>query len=168
MNTEYETTGVEREPHGPAYVADPREMVGLPAPDFAALAEHERDEQLEAAVQNIIFEREQLNPHTPRDVAAREAIALVREASPRAYTDRLTLPAELVEAGWQILNSRDETTWHDIGQVVDCADPGCTTTAGIGDEDVSCIVLVGEAWGDGFAHFPTTALVDVRIPAGDR
>jgi hypothetical protein len=61
VSVERVPTGAEREPSGPH---------GMPA----------NDRELEAAVQNIIFEREQLNPHTERDVAAREAIALVRKA----------------------------------------------------------------------------------------
>lgn len=115
------------DPTSPSFYVDPREMVGLPAPDLGLVAAHQSDAELETRVRNTIYDREQ-------GVVSR----------------RLAL---------------DEQTWRDIADVVDCDDPGCEVTAGIGDPGVTCIVLVGEAWADGFSHYPTSALVDVRIPA---
>lgn len=89
------------------------------------------------------------------------------KASAPAYTHRLTIRADEIETPstgpkWQIVDARDEVTWHDLDAVVDC---------NLGDRcpdkvpGRECVVLVGKAWADGFAHMPEDTPVVVRIPA---
>ncbi|GAA2327376.1 hypothetical protein [Dactylosporangium salmoneum] len=90
------------------------------------------------------------------------------------YTTRLTLCADSIERaytdtgnlapGWQILDARDEISWHDITGVAECEDKTCEVSDEPGGP---CVVIVSAAWGDGFAHLRHDALLQVRIPAGD-
>jgi hypothetical protein len=128
------------------------------------------DPELETRVRNTIYLVEQST--IGRRFAARQIIATVREhdAAATRYTDRLPLPAGLLDVPptgprWQVLDGKDERTWHDLTATTNCEDPNCVSIAGNGDPDASCTVLVAEAWSAGFAHFDAADLVDVRIPA---
>lgn len=99
----------------------------------------------------------------------------VRELEARAqpYTDTLTLHADDLDvppAGprWQVTDAKDETTWHDLDAIAECElGEACPIAASL-PSDVECIVLVGTAWADGFAHTPADAMIDVRIPVVTR
>lgn len=117
--------------------------------------------------------------HRREDINTAEALDLIDAAQvrydgavtmpgQRAYTAPVTLPAgSLVVPAqgppWQVLDARDETTWHDLTEIVGCADPGCTVE--LTHETDECIVLVSAAWSDGFAHLACDEYVSVRIPA---
>jgi hypothetical protein len=97
--------------------------------------------------------------------AARAAAALVS-----AYTSAIAMRADQVEQtyvdelapGWQVLDARDELTWHDIAGVADCEDDTCRINDIIG---VTCVVLLSDAWAAGAAHLVSDETVQVRIPA---
>lgn len=88
------------------------------------------------------------------------------------YTDPLRLTAEAIDraymdggnVGWQILDARDETTWHDITGIVDrCEDPDCTIDGLM--PGVVCVIVLSTAWAAGQGHLESDELVTVRIPA---
>jgi hypothetical protein len=124
------------------------------------------DPELETRVRNTIYLVEQSSIN--RKFAARQIIATVREhdAAATRYTDRLTFPADDLDAPsgpkWQVLDAKDEETWHDITALVECEDPDCTVSI---DDEVECVVVRSSAYSGGFGHFPADAMVDVRIPA---
>lgn len=124
------------------------------------------EETLQTRIRRIIRTRD-VGQYSAEQATENILIAVSAELR---YTAPLTLPAECVDVPnegpkWQILDARDERGWHDVVEVVECADPGCTVLAGRGNRDEVCVVLVGSAWADGFAHYPSFATVDVRIPA---
>lgn len=96
MNTEYETSSPERESSA-AYVADPADYIGLPAPDLGAVSTFVHgDAELETRVREVIHQREQ-GPASimSRRLAARQIIALVREHDRRASHEGPTVSAEV-------------------------------------------------------------------------
>ena len=108
---------------------------------------------------------------TDHEALAEILAVIVRAAVAERYTAPLTLPAAVLEVPeqgtrWQVLDAKDETTWHDLTEVVDCANPHCDVRAEWqGDGEPDCVVLVSTAYADGFAHWDVEDLVSVRIPA---
>ena len=88
-----------------------------------------------------------------------------------AYTSRIAMRADQIEAvyvaelapGWQVLDARDELTWHDIRGIADCEDDTCWV--GRGQLGVECVVVLADAWGAGAAHLASYETVQVRMPA---
>lgn len=80
-------------PHdGPVYVVDPREMVGLPAPDFPAVNARTIDE-LRTRVRRIIRTRD-VGQYTCED-ATEAILALLAPAGPRVSHEGATVSAAL-------------------------------------------------------------------------
>lgn len=106
----------------------------------------------------------------PQDFSSSFRAAVDAAALMPRYTGAIAMRADQVEQtyvdelapGWQVLDARDELTWHDILGVADCEDDTCRIRDIIG---VTCVVLLSHAWGDGFAHLVSDETVQVRIPA---
>lgn len=88
------------------------------------------------------------------------------------YTAPFRLTAEIIDRtyldaeapGWQLLDPRDEQTWHDITGIAECEKPECVISDIPG---VTCVVLLSTAWAEsgGAGHLESDKLVTVRIPA---
>lgn len=83
-----------------------------------------------------------------------------RESAP-SWTAPLTLAADQVDPGWQLLDASTEASWHLVTEVRDCVDKHAEW------EDTGCTILVSTAYSAGEAHMPSDTTVDVRIPAGE-
>lgn len=93
-------------------------------------------------------------------------VRLSAETIERAYMDAgdPTKPTQILTQPWQVLDARDETTWHTITGLVECEDPDCVISDIPG---VVCVVLASDAWAAGSAHLESDELLTVRIPAGE-
>lgn len=108
----------------------------------------------------------------PQDFSSAHQAAVDAAALAPRYTRRLAMRADQIEAvyvdelapGWQVLDARDETTWHDVLGVADCEDDACRIRDIIG---ITCVVLLSTAYTDGAAHLESDEHVQVRIPAGE-
>ena len=90
-----------------------------------------------------------------------ELIGRVRTAG---WTAPVLAYADQVRPGWQVLDARDETTWHLVAEARECpVDHDDPTLA-----DEGCVVFVSAAYADGEAHWGADSTHTVRIPAGDR
>lgn len=156
--------------------AHARQILGEDAGEFIAgrpLPEHDyRIEMILASQARVTFH----HGATADDVVAhleREAFlgSLGCTQTATRYTAPLTFPAAVMEVPehgpkWQLLDAKDEETWHDLTEVVDCANPACEVKAEwVGEGEPDCVVLVSAAYADGFAHTDVEDLVSVRIPA---
>ncbi len=146
------------------------EILGVPLP------EHDyRIEMILASQARVTFARGATADHVAAYLEREAALGSVgcAQTAPR-YTAPLTLPAAVMDVPehgpkWQVLDAKDEETWHDLTEVVDCANPQCEVrTEWQGDGEPDCVVLVSAAYADGFAHWDVEDLVSVRIPAGER
>lgn len=108
----------------------------------------------------------------PLDFSSAYRAALAdAERMPR-YSAQLAMRADQIEAtytdqpapGWQILDARDETTWHPIAGVADCEDVECSINDIPG---IYCVVVLSTAWAAGSAHLESDEQLQVRIPMGD-
>lgn len=117
-------------------------MTGLPTDDYV----------------HLLRELAWFDPATVKSFC--DLLAAVRAAS---WTAPLDVYAEQVDTGWQILDAKDEETWHPVTGVAECEDPNCAVRA----EGYDCTVLVSSAWTEGYAHCDSDGLVKVRIPAGE-
>lgn len=96
--------------------------------------------------------------------------AMLADVLTPRYTSRIAMRADQIEAvymdelapGWQVLDARDETTWHEVLGVADCEDDTCKIRDIIG---ITCVVLLTDAWAGGAAHLMSDQTVQVRIPA---
>lgn len=97
------------------------------------------------------------------------AAAVPVEGGPAAaYTARLTLHVDQLDvpgAGprWQILDARDEQTWHDVTGLTECEDH--RYPIGDDEDETPCVVVISTAYVEGEAHWPSDSTIDVRIPA---
>lgn len=88
------------------------------------------------------------------------------------WTGQLTMRADQIEAvyvdqdapGWQILDARDEVTWHDIASVAECDDDICAINDILG---ITCVVVLSRAFNAYAAHLESDETAQVRIPAGE-
>lgn len=90
-------------------------------------------------------------------------------SGPQMYTTRLTLRADEIGDGWQLLDAADEETWHPV-RVADCL-----VEHYLADDDGqggqldpaydNCVVLVSAAYGAMECHISGDEPVQVRIPA---
>jgi hypothetical protein len=168
--------GPGRDTHGPHDAATVAQRLAEAAAEMTSptvtvehpVSAHQGDAELEVRVCNTIAEH--IKGHNKRRFATRQIIAAVRSASTPRYTDRLTLHADDLDVPvdgprWQVLDAKDQQTWHDLDAITECElGEQCPIAASL-PSDVECIVLIGTAWGDGFAHTPADAMIDVRIPA---
>lgn len=108
----------------------------------------------------------------PQDFSSAYRAACAAAALAPQYTRRIAMRADQIEfvyvdelaPGWQILDARDESTWHDIAGVADCEDDTCRIRDIPG---ITCVVLLSGAYTDGAAHLESDETVQVRIPASD-
>lgn len=99
-------------------------------------------------------------PPSPEVIAA-----LWNSNLPVAYTAPLDLRADQIDVpvdgpAWQVLDARDEETWRDVTNVVECEEEHPDE-----DDIDECVVLVSDAYIEGDAHLPVDATVRVRVPA---
>ncbi|MFF5228420.1 hypothetical protein [Dactylosporangium sp. NPDC000521] len=123
--------------------------------------------QLDAGERHIV----NLLAEMPADTVAAALQLLERcRAGAGAYTTRLTLAAGEIEraytndlaARWQILDAKDEATWHDITGLVECDDNACSAANEPGG---TCVAVLSTAWAGGVVHLHSAETVHVRIPA---
>ena len=108
----------------------------------------------------------------PANFSSAYRVAAADAALAPRYTHRIAMRADQIEAvyvdelapGWQVLDARDETTWHDVLGVADCEDDTCRIRDIIG---ITCVVLLSPGYSGERAHLESDETVQVRIPVGE-